>query len=266
MAFRKLIHHTEGRNMKIVVFGGTGLVGSKVVHALTERGHEAVAAAPSTGVNLVTGEGLPEALEGALVVVDVSNSPSFEDGPAMEFFEKSTTNLLAAAKDAGVKHLVALSVVGTNYLAQQSGYFNAKLRQEQLIGSGPIPYSIVHATQFFEFLNTIADSATDGDTVSLPPALFQPMASVDVAEGVVVAAVGDPINGITEIGGPEAVRLPDLIRTALTARGDARHVVADPAATYWGIQIQERTLVPGDDATLYETRFEDWILATAGKA
>jgi uncharacterized protein YbjT (DUF2867 family) len=251
--------------MKIVVIGGTGLIGSKVVHALTERGHEAVAAAPSTGVNLLTGEGLPEALDGASVVIDVSNSPSFEDGPAMDFFETSTTNLLAAGREAGVEHLVALSVVGTEYLAGQSGYFKAKLRQEELIGAGPIPFSIVHATQFFEFLNTIADSATNGDTVSLPPALFQPMASADVAEGVVVAAVAEPTNGVTEIGGPEAVRLPDLIRTALTARGDARRVVSDPDATYWGIRIQERTLVPAEEATLFETRFEDWILETAAK-
>ena len=251
--------------MKIIVIGGTGLIGSKVVGALTERGHEAVAAAPSTGVNLLTGEGLPEVLAGASVVVDVSNSPSFDDGPAMAFFETSTTNLLAAARDAGVNHLVALSVVGTEYLAKQSGYFNAKLLQEQLIAAGPIPYSIVHATQFFEFLNTIADSATNGDTVSLPPALFQPMVSSDVAEGVARAAVADPTNTITEIGGPEAVRLPDLIRTALTARGDARQVVSDPAATYWGIKIQERTLVPGDGATLFETRFEDWILEAAAK-
>lgn len=251
--------------MKIVVIGGTGLIGSKVVRALTERGHEAVAAAPSTGVNVLTGKGLPEALDGASVVVDVSNSPSFDDGPALEFFEASATNLLAAARDAGVEHLVALSVVGTDYLAQQSGYFNAKLRQEQLIAAGPIPYSIVHATQFFEFFNTIADSATNGDTVSLPPSLFQPMASADVAEGVTLVALSDPVNGITEIGGPEAVPLPDLIRIALTARGDAREVVSDPAATYWGIQIEERTLVPGEAATLFETRFADWILETAAK-
>jgi uncharacterized protein YbjT (DUF2867 family) len=251
--------------MRIVVIGGTGLVGSKLVHALTERGHDAVAAAPSTGVNAFTGEGLPEVLAGAEVVVDVSNSPTLDDA-AMDFFRTATTNLLTAEKDAGVRHHVALSVVGTDRLAPQSGYFRAKLAQEQLISDGPIPYSIVHATQFFEFVNTLADSATVGDTVRMPPAYFQPMASVDVAEGVAIAAVGDPVNGITEIGGPEAFLLPDLIRTALTARGDSREVVADPAARYWGVELEERTLVPDDGATLFETRFEEWILEAATKA
>jgi uncharacterized protein YbjT (DUF2867 family) len=251
--------------MKIVVIGGTGLVGSKVVQALTEHGDDAVAAAPSTGVNTLTGEGLPEVLAGASVVVDVSNSPTLDDA-AMEFFRTATTNLLTAEKDAGVGHHVALSVVGTDRLAPQSGYFQAKLLQESLIGDGPIPYSIVHATQFFEFVNTLADSATVGDTVRMSPALFQPMAAADVAKGVAIVAVGDPVNGITEIAGPEAFRLPDLIRTALTARGDTREVVADPAARYWGIELEERTLVPGDSATLFETRFEDWILEAAAKA
>jgi len=236
-----------------------------LVHALTERGHDAVAAAPSTGVNAVTGEGLADALTRADVVVDVSNSPSFDDDPSMEFFNRSTTNLLAAEVDAGVGHHVALSVVGTDRLAPQSGYFQAKLAQEKLISGGPIPYSIVHATQFFEFLNFIADSATEGNTVRLPSGLIQPMASADVAEAVAVAAVGDPTNGITEVGGPEAYRLPELIRTALTARGDGREVVADPAARYWGLEIEERTLVPGDGATLFKTRFEDWILETAAR-
>jgi len=251
--------------MRIVVIGGTGLVGSKVVHGLTEHGHDAVAAAPSTGVNTITGEGLSEVLAGAQVVVDVSNSPTLDDA-AMEFFRTATTNLLTAEKDAGVGHHVALSVVGTDRLAPQSGYFQAKLLQEKLISDGPIPYSIVHATQFFEFLNTLADSATVGDTVRMPPALFQPMATADVAEGVAIAAVGDPVNGITEIAGPEAFLLPDLIRTALTARGDAREVVADPTARYWGIELEERTLVPGEGATLFDIRFEDWILETAAKA
>ena len=251
--------------MKIVVIGGTGLVGSKVVNALTEHGHDAVPAAPSTGVNTVTGEGLPDALRGADVVVDVSNSPTLDDA-AREFFRAATTNLLTAEKDAGVGHHVALSVVGTDRLAAQSGYFDAKLLQEKLISESPIPYTIVHATQFFEFINTLADSATVDDTVRMPPALFQPMAAVDVADGVAIAAVNEPVNGITEIGGPEAFRLPDLIRTALTAHGDAREVVADPAARYWGIELEERTLVPGDGATLFDTRFEDWILETAAKA
>jgi uncharacterized protein YbjT (DUF2867 family) len=251
--------------MRIVVIGGTGLIGSKLVHTLTEHGHDAVAAAPSTGVNTLTGEGLPEALAGASVVVDVSNSPKLDDS-AKEFFRTATTNLLTAEKDAGVGHHVALSVVGTDRLAPQSGYFEAKLAQEKMISDGPIPYTIVHATQFFEFVNTLADSATVGDTVRMPPAYFQPMAAGDVAEGVAIAAVNQPVNGITEIGGPEAFLLPDLIRTALTAHGDAREVVADPKAQYWGIDIEERTLCPGDGATLFDTRFEDWILEAAAKA
>jgi uncharacterized protein YbjT (DUF2867 family) len=252
--------------MRIVVIGGTGLVGSKLVHDLTEHGHDAVAAAPSTGVNTVTREGLSDVLTGASVVVDVSNSPSFEEAAATEFFNTATTNLLTAEAEAGVGHHVALSVVGTDRLAPQSGYFRAKLAQEKLIGAGPIPYTIVHATQFFEFLKTIADSATVDDTVRLPSRLIQPMASADVAEAVAIAAVGNPVNGITEVGGPEQFRLPELIQTALTARGDARQVVADPAARYWGVDIEERTLVPGDGATLFDIRFEDWILETAAKA
>jgi uncharacterized protein YbjT (DUF2867 family) len=251
--------------MKIVVIGGTGLVGSKLVQALSSRGHGAVAAAPSTGVNTITGEGLAEVMAGASVVVDVSNSPALDDS-AIEFFRTATTNLLTAEKNAGVGHHVALSVVGTAELATQSGYFEAKLLQEKLISEGPIPFSIVHATQFFEFLNTLADSATVGDTVVMPPAYFQPMAGADVAEGVAIAAVGEPVNGIAEIGGPDMVLLPDLIRTALVARGDSRTVVADPAAQYWGIDIGERTLVPGPGATLFDTRFEDWILELAAKS
>jgi uncharacterized protein YbjT (DUF2867 family) len=251
--------------MRIVVIGGTGLIGSKLVHALTGRGHDVVAAAPSTGVNTFTGEGLAEALAGAAVVVDVSNSPTLDDA-AIEFFRTATTNVLEAEKAAGVGHHVALSVVGTETLAEQSGYFEGKLLQEKLIADGPIPYSIVHATQFFEFVQTLADSSTVDGVVRMPPAYFQPMAAVDVAEGVAIAAVGNPVNGITEIGGPQAVRLPDLIRTALIARGDNREVVADPAALYWGIELGERTLCPGDGATLFDTRFEDWILEAAAKA
>ncbi len=251
--------------MKIVVIGGTGLIGSKLVQALSSRGHDAVAAAPSTGVNTLTGEGLPEVLAGAAVVVDVSNSPALDDS-AMEFFRTATANLLTAEKSAGVSHHVALSVVGTAELARQSGYFNAKLAQEKLISEGPIPFSIVHATQFFEFVDTLADSATVGNTVEYPPAYFQPMAAADVAEGVAITAVGDPVNGIVEIGGPEMVLLPDLIRTALAARGDSRTVVADPSAQYWGIDIDERTLVPGTGARLFDTRFEDWLLEAAAKS
>jgi uncharacterized protein YbjT (DUF2867 family) len=252
--------------MRIVVIGGTGLVGSKLLNAVTEHGHEAVAAAPSTGVNTVTGEGLADVLVGAEVVVDVSNSPSFEDVAAMEFFQAATTNLLTAEAEAGVAHHVALSVVGTDQLARQSGYFLAKLTQEKLINAGPIPYSIVHATQFFEFLNTIADSATVDGTVRLPSALIQPMASLNVALAVANVAMNAPVNGITEVGGPQQFRLPELIRTALTAHGDARQVVADPAAKYWGVDIEERTLVPSEDSMRTGTRFEDWILETAAKA
>jgi uncharacterized protein YbjT (DUF2867 family) len=199
------------------------------------------------------------------VVVDVSNSPSFEDAAAMEFFARATTNLLAAEAEAGVGHHVALSMVGTARLAPQCGYFQAKLAQEKLVEAGPVPYSIVRATQFFEFLRTIADSATVGDTVRLPSAFITPIAACDVAEAVAAAALGDPVNGIIEVAGPVQFRLPDLIRTALTARGDSRHVVADPAARYWNVELEERTLVPADGAVSFETRFEDWILEVAAK-
>ncbi len=251
--------------MRIVVIGGTGMVGSKLVHTLEKQGHDVVAAAPSTGVNTFTGEGLAEVLAGASVVVDVSNSPTLDDA-AVDFFRTATTNLLAAEKEAGVGHHVALSVVGTDRLAPHSGYFQGKLLQEQLISEGPIPFTIVHATQFFEFINTLADSATEGDTVRMPPALFQPMAGADVAEGVAMSAVDEPANGIVEIGGPEAFLLPDAIRIALTARGDSRKVIADPEARYWGIELEERTLVPGSGANLFDTRFEEWILESAAKA
>ncbi len=250
--------------MRIVVIGGTGLVGSKVVHGLTEHGHDAVAAAPSTGVNTITGEGVSEVLSGASAVIDVSNSPTL-DGAAKEFFDTATTNLLNAEAEAGVTHHVALSVVGTDRLARDSEYFQAKQLQERLISAGPIPYTIVHATQFFEFLGTIADSATVDGTVRLPNAFMQPMASADVAEAVAIAAVNGPVNGITEMAGPERFRLPDIIRTALTAHADSRPVVVDPAAGYWGVQIDEATLVPDDGATLFDTRFEDWVLEASAK-
>ena len=251
--------------MRIVVIGGTGMVGSKLVHTLEQHGHDAVAAAPSTGVNTFTGDGLAEALAGADIVVDVSNSPTLDDA-AIGFFRTATANLLNAEKEAGVRHHVALSVVGTDQLAPQSGYFEGKLLQEKLISEGPIPFTIVHATQFFEFITTLADSATVDGTVRTPPAYFQPMAGVDVAEGVAISAVNAPANGIVEIGGPQAYRLPDAMRIALDARGDTREVVADPAARYWGIELSERTLVPSDGAMLFDTRLEEWLLEAAAKA
>ena len=247
--------------MKIIVIGGTGLIGSKVVTKLGAHGHEAVPASPNSGVNTLTGEGLPEAMEGADVVIDVSNSPSFEDGAVLDFFETSTRNLLAAEEKAGMGHHVALSVVGTDRLSE-SGYFRAKIAQEKLIKESPVPYSIVHATQFFEFIKSIADAATDGNTVRLAPVLFQPMAADDVASEVGRAAVGSPINGTIEVAGPKQFRFDELIRKGLSAFKDPREVIADPKAPYFGAQLSERTLVPDDGATLAETRFEDWLNQT----
>jgi uncharacterized protein YbjT (DUF2867 family) len=244
--------------MKIVVIGGSGLVGSKVVAKLAAQGHEALAASPATGVDTLTGQGLAEAVEGAAVLVDVSNSPSFEDAAVLHFFETSTRNLLAAEAAAGVGHHVALSVVGTDRLAE-SGYFRAKIVQETLIRESALPYSIVHATQFFEFMGAIADAATEGGTVRLPPALLQPIAAEDVASAVARTAVGAPINGIVEVGGPEQFRLDAIVRETLAARKDPREVVADPSARYYGINPGERTLLPGPDAHLAETRFRDWL-------
>jgi uncharacterized protein YbjT (DUF2867 family) len=244
--------------MKIVVIGGSGLIGSKLVTKLGEHGHQAVAASPNTGVDTLTGEGLAEAVAGASVVVDVSNSPSFEDAAVLEFFDTSTRNLLAAEAAAGVGHHVALSVVGTERLSE-SGYFRAKLAQETLIADSSIPYSIVRATQFYEFLNRIATDATEGNTVRLPPALIQPMAADDVASAVGRIAMGSPVNGIVEVGGPEQFRLDELIRGRLSAIGDPRDVITDPSAAYFGITPSERTLLPGDDAQIAETRYEDWL-------
>ncbi|MFH8442979.1 SDR family oxidoreductase [Streptomyces sp. NPDC018026] len=243
--------------MKVVVIGGTGLIGSKLVAKLGEHGHEAVPAAPNTGVNTLTGEGLAEVLRGADVVVDVSNSPSFADDAVMEFFVTSTTNLLKAEAEAGVKHHVALSVVGTERL-QESGYFRAKLAQEKLIKESGIPFSIVHATQFFEFLKGITDAATEGDTVHLAPVRIQPVYSDDVAAAVGRTAVGAPVGGVVEVAGPEAFQLDELVRKALAAKNDPRKVVADPKAPYYGAQLQEDSLLPGPDASLAETRLADW--------
>ena len=244
--------------MKIVIIGGSGLIGSKVVSKLAAQGHEAVPASPNTGVNTLTGEGLAQALKGADVVVDVSNSPSFEDAAVLNFFETSTTNLLEAEAVAGVRHHVALSVVGTDRLSE-SGYMRAKIAQEKLIEQSSIPYSIVHATQFFEFLKGIADGATDGGTVRLAPVLIQPTAAEDVATEVANVAIGAPLNGIVEIGGPEQFRLDELVGRYLTARDDPRSVIADPHARYYGAELGERTLVPDSNATIGETRFEDWL-------
>ena len=248
--------------MKVVVIGGTGLVGSKLVATLTEAGHEAVAAAPNSGVNTLTGEGLADALHEAAVVVDVSNSPSFEDAAVLEFFRTSTGNILAAEEAAGVRHHVALSVVGTDRLAA-SGYFRAKIAQEELIAGSGVPYSIVHATQFFEFVKNIAQEATDGDTVRLSPASVQPMAADDVASAVAEVTVGAPVNGVVEVAGPERFGLDEFIRRGLRAREDPRTVVADPGARYFGAELDDRTLVPADGARLGPTRFADWLAANA---
>jgi uncharacterized protein YbjT (DUF2867 family) len=251
--------------MKIVVIGGTGLIGSKLVNKLREQGHEAIAAAPNTGVNTLTGEGLAEALKGASVVVDVSNSPSWDDAAVLNFFETSTRNLLTYEAAAGVGHHVALSVVGTDQLSE-SGYFRAKIAQEKLIKGSSIPYSIVHATQFFEFLKGLADISSDGNKVHLPPVLFQPMAADDVASAVGKVALGQPIRGTIEIGGPEEFRMDDLVRRRLAALKDPREVIADPKALYSGAKVNERTLVPGNNALLGKTRFETWLNQSAQRA
>jgi uncharacterized protein YbjT (DUF2867 family) len=251
--------------MRIVVIGGSGLIGSRVVTTLSKRGHEAIAASPNSGVNSVTGQGLAEALKGASVVVDVSNAPSWEDSAVMKFFETSTRNLLSHEATAGVQHHVALSVVGSERMLE-SGYFRAKIAQENLIKASSIPYSIVRATQFFEFVKGIADSSTEGNTVRLPHVLFQPMAADDVASAVSQVALGQPINGTVEIGGPERFHLDELVRTGLAASKDPREVVADPHARYYGVEVKERTLVPDDDAKLGKTRFEDWLAQPGAKA
>jgi len=245
--------------MKILVIGGTGLIGSQVIANLTELGHEAVSASPRSGVDSVTGEGLAEAVAGVHTVVDLSNSPSFDDDPVMHFFTTSTRNLLAAERAAGVQHHVALSIVGADR-APDSGYMRAKVAQEKLIEDSGSPYSIVRATQFFEFVGAIADSATDGDTVRLPVGAFQPIAAKDVATAVTGAAISGPTNGITNIAGPEKRGMDDFIRTALAASNDPRQVVGDPAAHYFGTALDEHTIVPLDseDPTIYPTRFSDW--------
>jgi uncharacterized protein YbjT (DUF2867 family) len=251
--------------MKIVVIGGSGLIGSKLVTKLRQQGHEAVAASPNSGVNTLTCEGLADALKGASVVVDVSNAPSWEDAAVMNFFETSTRNLLTYEAAAGVAHHVALSVVGTE-LMLASGYFRAKMAQENLIKASSIPYSIVRATQFFEFVKGIADYSTDGNKVRLLTALIQPMAADDVATAVGRIATRSPVNGTVEVGGPEKFPLDEFVRRGLAARNDPREVVADPHARYYGLELSERTLLPGDDAQLGETSFETWLTLPASKA
>jgi uncharacterized protein YbjT (DUF2867 family) len=253
-----IINKTMPGRMKIVVIGGTGLIGTKLVNKLRQHGHEAVPASPSTGVNSVTCEGLAEVLKLASVVVDVSDSPSWEDAAVLKFYETSTRNLLTYEAAAGVGHHVALSVVGTDRLSE-SGYFRGKIAQEKLIKESSIPYSIVHATQFFEFLKGLADFSFDGEKVRLPHVLFQPMAADDVASGVGRVAVGEPVYGIVEIGGPEQFRLDELVRRRLASLDDPREVIADPNARYAGAEISEKTLLPGNNARLGETRFEDWF-------
>ena len=244
--------------MKIVVIGGTGLIGTKLVKKLRERGHEALAASPSSGVNTITGEGMAQALTGAQVVVDVSNSPSWEDKAVLEFFETSSRNLLAAEAAAGVGHHVALSVVGTERLLQ-SGFFRAKIAQEELIQASNIPYTIVRSTQFFEFVDGIAQSATDGQTVRLSHAHIQPIVSDDVAAALAEVTLGAPVNGMIEIAGPERLGLDELVRRFLRAKQDPRQVVTDVHAQYFGIDVNDQSLTPGDNPRIGPTRFEDWL-------
>jgi uncharacterized protein YbjT (DUF2867 family) len=248
--------------MKLVVIGGTGLIGSKLVNKLREHAQEAIPAAPNTGVNTLTGEGLAEVLKGASTVVDVSNSPSWEDAAVLNFFTTSTRNLLTYEQAAGVGHHVALSVVGTDQLSE-SGYFRAKIAQEKLIRESPIPYTIVHATQFFEFLKGLADISMVSGKVHLPHVLFQPMAADDVATATARIALGPAVNGIVEISGPDQFRLDELVRRRLATLNDPREVIADPNALYSGAKISERTLVPGKDARLGQTRFETWLVQSA---
>jgi uncharacterized protein YbjT (DUF2867 family) len=248
----------EAQAMKVVVIGGSGLIGSKLVEQLRAAGQEPLSAAPDSGVDTLTGEGLAEAFENARVVVDVSNAPMWDDAAVLEFFQTSTRNILAGELRAGVGHHVALSVVGTERLLE-SGYFRAKLAQEEAIKAGPVPFTIVRATQFFEFIGRIADSSSDGETVRVAPVSVQPEAADDVAAALAVAAVGAPVNGTVELAGPERFRLEELARRVLSAKGDARPVTADPGARYFGAELDEGSLIPGDDARVAPTRFEDWL-------
>ena len=244
--------------MKIVVIGGTGLVGSKVVSNLRQKGHEVIAAAPNTGVNTITGEGLTEALAGAQIVIDVANSPSFEDEAVLNFFKTAGRNLAAAERIAGVRHHIALSVVGTDRLPE-SGYLRAKFAQEELIRASGIPYTIIRSTQFFEFLGGIAQSATDDQSVRLSPAHLQPIASDDVAALVTKVATMAPANGVIELAGPEHIGLDDLVRRYLAAKHDTREVVTDIHARYFGTELNDKSLTPGDNPHIGPTSFETWL-------
>lgn len=244
--------------MKIIVIGGSGLIGSKLVAKLRHKGHDVVAGSPSTGINSVTGEGVAAALAGAQVVVDVSNSPSFEDRAVLEFFQASTTNLLTAAVAAGVKHYVALSVVGTERLLD-SGYFRGKMAQEDLIRAGKVPYTLLRATQFFEFMGGIAQAGTQGNSVRLSPALMQPIVSDDVAEALADVAVAAPINGVVEVAGPERKPMSELVQQALAATKDPRQIVVDVGAPYFGVVLNDQSLTPGAGARIMPTRFGDWL-------
>jgi len=244
--------------MKIVVIGGTGLIGSKLVEKLRDAGHEALAASPDTGVNTITGEGLDEALEGAQVVVDVANAPNWDDAAVMNFFQTSARNVLAAEVAAGVKHHVALSVVGTDRLPE-SGYLRAKLAQEEIVKKGSVPYTILRATQFFEFIGRIAESGADGDTIRLAPVFVQPESAADVSAALADVALSEPVNGIVELGGPEQFRLDELARRVLSAKNDPRLVTADVHAQYFGTELEDHSLTPGSDARIAPTRFEDWL-------
>jgi uncharacterized protein YbjT (DUF2867 family) len=251
--------------MKIVVIGGSGLIGSKLVEKLRQAGHDPLPASPDSGVDTLTGEGLQEALEGAQAVVDVSNAPAWDDAAVMDFFRTSSRNILAAETAAGVSHHVTLSVVGTDRL-QDSGYFRAKLAQEEAVKAASVPYTILRATQFFEFLGRVADSSTEGDTVHLPPVLIQPEAADDVAAALADIAVSAPVNGVVELAGPEAFRFDELARRVLSAKNDPRRVAADVHARYFGAELAEHSLTPGDDARIAPTRLEDWLSqSTAGQ-
>jgi uncharacterized protein YbjT (DUF2867 family) len=244
--------------MKIVVIGGSGLIGTKLVRNLSQHGHEVTAASLTSGVNILTGEGLAEALAGAQTVVDVANSPSFEDKAALEFFETAGRNILAAEADAGVGHHIALSVIGIDRLPA-NGYFRAKMAQEKLIKASKIPYTILRATQFFEFVSGIAQSATEGQTVRLSPALMQPISSDDVADALADIAVAEPLNGTVEVAGPELIRLDELVRRFLSATRDTRKVITDVHALYFGAELNDQSLTPGDNPRIGPTRFEDWL-------